>query len=290
MCELVQVSRASFYRHWLEAVPDAAEMKLRDAIERVSLANRFYGYRRVAEQLKIEGVVVSVKVVRRLMQQDQLLAIRRRRFVVTTDSEHRFRVFPNLARYLKLTMPNQLWIADFTYIRLASEFVFLAVVLDAWSRCVIGWKLGRKLDTSLALAALEQAIQARQPYPGLVHHSDGGSQYASTDYVKKLENIEASLSMSRPARPWENGRCESFIWTLKKEEINARAYTTLEDLSRHIDEFIQTYYNPLRLHSALHYCSPLEFERIDTPPQPWRPAALEFIARQEESLPASSGA
>jgi transposase InsO family protein len=240
----------------------------------VSLAFPFYGYRRVAAQLTGEGIVVSSKVVRRIMEQDQLLAIRKRRFVVTTDSRHSFTVFPNLAQYMKLDMRNQLWVADLTYIRLAREFVFLALVLDAWSRAVIGWKLGRRLDCELALAALQKAIATRRPQPGLVHHSDGGSQYAARDYVEQLERIGATLSMSRPGRPWENGRCESFIRTLKKEEIDARAYTGLQHLERNIDEFITTFYNPVRLHSALQYRSPLEFEGM--PQRPWRPAGFVF--------------
>jgi transposase InsO family protein len=289
MCELVQVSRACFYRHWLNRQPDAAEMKLRDAVQRVSLAHRFYGYRRVARELESEGIVVSEKIVRRVMQQDQLLAIRGRRFVVTTDSQHTFTVYPNLAEHMKLEMVNQLWVADFTYIRLGSEFVFLAVVLDAWSRRVIGWKLGRRLDTELGLGALRQAIEARRPETGLVHHSDGGSQYASRDYVRELEAIGATLSMSRPGRPWENGRCESFMGTLKKEEIDARAYSSLEHLERNIEEFIEKFYNPVRLHSALQYRSPLAFEQAHTAVQPWRPAALEFVVREEVSPASNAG-
>ncbi len=221
MCGLAPVSRAGYYRYWLKAEPAAAEMKLRDAVQQVSLEYRFYGYRRVAAELRIEGIEVSVKVVRRIMRDDELLAVRRRRFVVTTGRDNRFRVFANIAKSLILDMADQLWVADLTYIRLRAEFVFLAVVLDAWSRRVIGWKLGRKLNTELALAALDQAIEIRKPNPGLVHHSDAGSQYASRDYVKRLQAAGATLSMSRPGRPWENGRCESFIKTLKKEQIDA---------------------------------------------------------------------
>lgn len=285
MCDLAKVSRAGYYRHWLDTEPDTAEMKLRDCVQKVSLAHRFYGYRRVAAELKLEGIEVSEKVVRRIMRNDQLLALRRRRFIATTDRDDRFRVHPNLAEHLVIEMPDQLWVADFTYIRLGSEFVFMAVVLDAWSRRVVGWKLGRQLNTELALAALRQAVETRKPKPGLVHHSDGGSQYASRDYVKHLESIGALMSMSRPGRPWENGRCESFIGTLKKEEIDARPYSTLEELERNIEDFINNLYNSKRLHSALRYRSPERFEQDDTPQQPWRPAALEFQARHQEVMP-----
>jgi transposase InsO family protein len=203
MCELATVSRASFYRHWEEKAPTEAEMALRDAIQRIAVANRFYGYRRVAVLVQREGYAVSAKTVRRLMKEDNLLAMRRRKFVVTTDSDHGFVVYPNLAEHLLLSDVNQLWVADITYVRLLAEFVYLAVVLDAFSRRAVGWALGRSLQTSLPLAALESAIQGRQPRPGLVHHSDRGSQYASNDYVKRLEGIGAVLSMSRPGRPWE---------------------------------------------------------------------------------------
>lgn len=281
MCELAQLSRAGFYRHWLQKEPDLAMMKLRDAVQRASLANRFYGYRRVTAQLRIEGITVSQKVVRRIMKEDELLAIRRRRFAHTTDSRHNFRVYPNLAQYMELNMPNQLWVADITYIRLETEFVFLAVVLDAWSRRAIGWQAGGNLNTSLAMAALRQAIQARNPPAGLVHHSDGGSQYASHEYVRELTGTGAILSMSRPGRPWENGRCESFIRTLKQEEIDARCYRSLEELGKNVEDFLENVYNTVRLHSALQYRSPAEFERTYNPSQSWRPAPMRFDAHDE---------
>ena len=194
------------------------------------------------------------------MKEDNLLAVRRRKFVATTDSDHGFVVHPNLAEHLVLSDVNQLWVADITYVRLQAEFVYLAVVLDAFSRRAVGWALGRNLQTSLPLAALEKAIRGRQPQPGLVHHSDRGTQYASNDYVKRLESIGAVLSMSRPGRPWENGQCESFLKTLKQEEIDARPYHTMEELEEHLAEFIEQIYNQVRLHSALGYLSPEEFE------------------------------
>jgi len=287
MCELAGVSRASFYRDWEQRAPSEAEAALRDAIQRTALAHRGYGYRRITPIVQRAGFVVGVEKVRRILHNDNLLAVRRRKFVVTTDGNHRFRVHPNLAESMELTAMNQLWVADITYLRLRGEFVFLAVVLDAFSRKAIGWALGRSLETKLALAALESAIASRQPQPGLVHHSDRGTQYASYDYVQRLEACGAHLSMSRPARPWENGKCESFIKTLKREEIDARHYASLDELRQHLKEFIERIYNKVRLHSALGYQSPEEFERAKTTGEAevqWSPAALSF-SRHEEIYP-----
>lgn len=285
MCELTGVSRASFYRNWEQKAPSEAETALRDAVQRIALAHRDRGYRRITPELQRAGFLVGAEKVRRLMRNDNLLAVRRRKFVVTTDSNHRFRVHPNLAQSLELTAVNQLWVADITYIRLRREFVFLAVVLDAFSRKVLGWELDRRLETKLPLAALEAAIASRHPLPGLVHHSDRGTQYASNEYVKRLESCGAHLSMSRPARPWENGKCESFIKTLKREEIDARRYADYSELRQHLEEFIEQNYNKVRLHSALQYRSPEEFEQSGKPPvQQWSPAALSF-PRHEEIYP-----
>lgn len=284
MCELAGVSRASFYRNWEAQEPSAAEMAFRDAIQRAAVGHRYYGYRRIAALMQRQGFTVSPKKVRRLMHEDNLMAIRRRRFVLTTDSRHCFRVHPNLAQDLELTTINQLWVADLTYIRLAGEFVYLAVVLDAYSRRVIGWALARAMTGDLALQALEKAIFERQPRAGLVHHSDQGAQYASQRYVDRLESFGAVLSMSRPGCPWENGRCESFLRTLKREELDARPYHTLEDLQRNVTEFIEQIYNLKRLHSALAYRSPVEFENEQTSGSEWRPATLSF-RRHEEIYP-----
>jgi transposase InsO family protein len=284
MCELTGVSRASFYRQWETKAPSEAETALRDVIQRTALAHRFYGYRRVAVLVQREGFAVGAKKVWRVMQEDNLLAVRRRKFVVTTDSDHGFVVYPNLVEHLVLSAVNQLWVADITYVRLRSEFVYLAVVLDAFSRHAVGWALGRNLRTSLPLAALEKAIHSRQPQPGLVHHSDRGTQYASNEYVRRLEGIGTVISMSRPGRPWENGRCESFVKTLKQEEIDARPYATLEDLEQHIAEFVEQVYNKVRLHSALGYLSPAEFEAQQTQSDEvpaWRPACLSFRRHEE---------
>jgi transposase InsO family protein len=286
MCELAQVSRASFYRSWLEQEPDAAEMAVREQVQRVALEHRSYGYRRVKEQLRQEGVEVGAKIVRRLMREDNLLAVRQRKFVRTTDSGHNFRVYPNLAQYLELNQPNQLWVADITYVRLMREFVFVAIVLDAFSRRSVGWAVGRTLEAKLPLAALNRAIESRQPKPGLIHHSDQGSQYASNLYVSRLEAIQAVPSMSRAGRPWENGACESFIKTLKLEEIDARSYASLEQLEQNIEQFLEGYYNPRRLHSALGYLSPVKFEQqqAHAPGIVWTPAKMSF-PRHEEIYP-----
>ena len=194
-------------------------------------------------------------------EEDNLLALRRRRFVVTTDANHKFEVYLNLARRMKLTGIDQLWIADITYIRLKAEFVYLAVILDAFSRKVVGWALDRTLASRLAIAALEHAIAQRQPRPGLVHHSDRGLQYARGDYVAVLEKYGIVPSMSRPANPYDNASCESFIKTLKREEIYANKYDNVEHLRANIEEFIEEYYNRQRLHSALGYRPPEEFEQ-----------------------------
>lgn len=281
MCELAQVSRASFYRGWEEQQPREAETALRDLVQRMALAHRSYGYRRIAALVQRDGWSAGAEKVRRILKQDNLLAIRRRKFVAISDSNHRFQVYPNLAERAELTHADQVWVADITYIRLRQEFVYLAVVLDAYSRKAIGWKLGRTLHTSLPLAALEMAIADRQPRPGLIHHSDRGTQYASNEYVQRLERGGAHLSMSRPARPWENGKCESFIRTLKKEEIDARHYSSFADLERHIDEFLDQVYNRVRLHSALGYQSPVEFEESAAQQEQWSPAALSFSRHEE---------
>ena len=283
MCELTGMSRAGFYRNWEQREPTAAETALRDAIQKAAAGHPYYGYRRITKHIQRHGFVVGAKKVRRLTREDNLLAIRKRKFVVTTESEHAFRVHPNLAQHLELTDINQLWVADITYIHLLEEFVYLAVVLDAYSRRVIGWALGRTLESSLAREALDKAIASRQPKPGLVHHSDRGSQYASADYVYRLESFGAVLSMSRPGRPWENGKCESFIKTLKQEEIDACSYRSLEELNEHVTEFIEQTYNQVRLHSALAYRSPVEFEesKADEAAPSWMPATLSFLRHKE---------
>lgn len=284
MCELARVSRASYYR-WVQPAEDdrKEETELRQAIQKGSLEHRFYGYRRITALLRQQGWTVNTKRVRRLMNEDGLLAIRRRKFVVTTDSEHQMQIYPNLARTLALVDRDQLWVSDLTFIRMGEEFCFLAVVLDAYSRLVLGWSPGESLTSELAIAALEMAIEKRNPRPGLVHHSDRGTQYASHIYIDKLESIGALASMSRPGRPWENGKCESFMKTLKKEEIDARPYRNRAELKSNIAEFMEQTYNQVRLHSALGYRSPQDFENATGGPG-WRPAAMSFN-RHEEIYP-----
>src|SRR6202011_5402552 len=237
-------------------------MEVRSTIQQIVLEHRRrYGYRRVTAELRRRGMIVNRKRVSRLMREDNLLAVQPRAFVLTTDSKHQFEVYLNLASRMKLTGINQLWVADITYIRLQAEFVYLAVILDGFSRKVVGWALDRTLAIRLTIGALEQAIERRQPEPGLVHHSDRGLQYASEEYIKVLENNRVIPSMSRPANPYDNASCESFMKTLKREEIYANKYDNLENLRANIEEFIEQYYNRLRLHSALGYRSPEEFEQ-----------------------------
>lgn len=261
MCQLSHVSRAGFYRDWQQQLPDEAETEIRDRIQKEALKHRCYGYRRITPLLQKQGVAVGEGVVRRILRSDNLLAVRKRKFVATTDSKHTHKVHSNLAQYLKVEAVNQLWVADMTYIRLGREFVFLAVVLDVFSRKVVGWSLGRSLNSVLPLTALNRAIAQREPKAGLVHHSDRGTQYACEEYVKRLDMFGFIASMSRPGRPWENAYCESFMNTLKSEEINCRNYSTLEELQNNIEDFIERYYNRERLHSALAYRCPEEFER-----------------------------
>ena len=262
MCQLAQVSRAGFYRSVQEHRPEQEEMEVRSAIQEIALRHRRrYGYRRITAELGRLGMRVNHKRVARMMREDNLLGVQPRAFVVTTESNHELEVYLNLASRMKLTGMNQLWVADMTYIRLKAEFVYLAVILDGYSRKVVGWALERTLCSRLPVAALEQAIAQRQAAPGLVHHSDRGAQYASGEYVAILRKQQMIPSMSRPGNPYDNASCESFIKTLKREEIYANPYEDLDHLRANIEEFIERYYNRCRLHSALGYQSPEEFEQ-----------------------------
>lgn len=261
-CALAEVSRAGFYRHWGEHEPLQAEMELRHRIQQIALeeGNRKYGYRRVSRQLRREGWKVNHKRVLRLMREDNLLCVRQRKFVLTTDSNHFWPVYPNLAARLIVETINQLWVADITYIRLLEQFVYLAVILDAFSRKVIGWELDDTLEARLAVGALERALAERGAPLGLVHHSDRGVQYCCRDYVGLLESHGILISMSRKGNPYDNAQAESFIKTLKNEEVHLRDYRTLQEARESSGHFIEQVYNEKRLHSALDYRPPAEFE------------------------------
>jgi putative transposase len=260
VCAAAQVSRAGYYRYFDEHAPRQAETELRDRIQRVALENRFYGYRRVTAELRLQGLIVNHKRVLRVMRDDNLLSLRKRKFVVTTDSTHGRLAYPNLITDVSLTAPNQVWVADITYVRLREEFIFFAVVLDAFSRRVLGWDLGESLQTSLALAALNRALAERSVCAGIIHHSDQGVQYASAEYLDRLHALDFQISMSRKGSPWENGRAESFMKTLKAEEVSLKQYRDIEQARRSIGHFIEDVYKQHRLHSALGYLSPAQFE------------------------------
>jgi len=279
MCDLSQVSRAGFYR-FVEAQHGVVQngilqqdMQLRSQIQQIALQHRLrYGYRRIIKDVRELGWKINHKRLLRLLREDNLLSLRRRKFVVTTQSKHKFQVRWNLAGRMQLTGINQLWVADITYIRLHEEFVYLAVILDAFSRKVVGWALGRNLTSDLTLAALRQALVERKPPPGLVHHSDRGVQYACSEYVKLLEEHGIMMSMSRAGNPFDNARCESFIKTLKQEEIYLNQYQNLEDLRINIQAFIEDYYNRCRRHSALQYQSPESLNKACSRLRPrWSP-------------------
>jgi len=259
-CDLTRVSRAGFYRHYDEHEPRQADMVLRDAIQRIVLDNRYYGYRRVTAELGNQGLVVNHKRVLRLMRLDNLLAVRKRRFVFTTDSRHTYVVYPNLSEGMTLTAVNQLWVADITYVRLREQFLYLAIVLDAFSRKAVGWELGEGLRAELPLRALDRALTDRPVQSGIVHHSDRGAQYCSSIYVERLRSHGFLISMSRPGNPYENARAESFLKTLKCEEVYLRRYRDAEEARASIGHFIEEVYNRKRLHSALGYASPETFE------------------------------
>jgi len=259
--EAVGLSRATIWRQLRQpSTSNEEELELRSQIQTIALEMRAYGYRPITAELHRRGVKVNHKRVLRLLRQDNLLCLRQRAFVRTTDSRHNLLVYPNLTRDLVLSNINQLWVADITYIRLLREFIYLAVLLDAFSRRCIGWAISRHIDTQLTLAALQMALNTRTIHAGLIHHSDQGVQYAATDYVAVLHEHKIEISMSRPGNPYDNAKAERFMRTLKYEEIYMNDYETLAEVRVSIEHFIEAVYNRKRLHSAIGYRPPAEFE------------------------------
>jgi putative transposase len=266
LCAALEISRATFYRQREKVLkPDPEEMVIRDHIQRIALEWPSYGYRMITAELgrRYKTEPVNHKRVLRMMREDNLLCLRKhRQFIVTTDSRHGYRIYPNLAGNFTPTGLNQLWVSDITYVRLYQEFIYLAVILDAFSRRVIGWALSRNIDTELTMAALRMAINIRSPWlPGLIHHSDRGVQYAATDYTQLLDDHQIRISMSRKGNPYDNAQCERFMKTLKYEEVYLNEYEDLTDARRRIGRFLDDVYNCRRLHSAIGYLSPAEFEQ-----------------------------
>jgi putative transposase len=259
-CDAARLSRAGFYRHFDEHAPRQADTELREQIQQICLDNRCYGSRRVAFELHKQGRLVNRKRVMRLMRMDNLLCLRKRRFVCTTDSRHTYAVYPNLTRDWKPNGINQLWVADITYIRLRESFLYLAVILDAYSRRVIGWALDDTLEARLAIQALQKALADRPVQPSLVHHSDRGVQYCSREYVELLRSHNIQISMSRAGNPYDNALAESFMRTLKCEEVYLYSYRDRDDALLHIQDFLERIYNCQRLHSALGYLDPVAYE------------------------------
>lgn len=261
MCEALGVSRAEYYRWRCGIVEVNGDLELRDEIQRIALEMSAYGYRRITAELRRRGILANHKRVLRLMREDNLLCLRKRSFVRTTDSNHSEKVYPNLAKDLVLNGINQLWVADITYIRLLREFIYLAVILDAFSRRCIGWALGRTLESELAIRALMKALDSRSVEPGLIHHSDRGVQYASGEYTELLEENGVRISMSGRGNPYDNAKAESFIRTLKMEEVYLYEYENMAEAYSRIEHFLEEVYNQKRLYSALGYVPPAEFEQ-----------------------------
>jgi putative transposase len=260
LCRLVGISRSGVYAARQRSTDAAEPVALRDAIERIVLELPGYGYRRVTHELRRRGWAINAKRVLRVMREEALLCQLKRHFVTTTDSRHDLGHYPNLLREQVLDRPNQAWVADITYIRLPTTFCYLAAILDAFSRRIIGWHLARQINTALTLAALEAAIAQRGPAPGLIHHSDHGVQYANHGYVACLDQIGAQISMAAIGNVYENALAESFFATLKREEVYLHDYQSFAEAEANLARFLDEVYNHKRLHSSLGYRPPSEFE------------------------------
>lgn len=261
MCRLAQITRPQFYRHLRGASEVESDIGLNGQVKVVALERPAYGYRRVRAELNRRGHRFGEKKARRSMRVQNLLCRKRRRFIAATDSKHEHPVYPDLAREMSVTAMNQLWVADITYVRIVRGFVYLAAVLDAYSRRVIGWAISRSLDARVALAALDMAFATRRRHGNLVHHSDRGVQYASGEYTNLLKEHGVQISMSRRGNPYDNAKCERFMRTLKEEEVYLSEYETMAKARESIALFIEEVYNQKRLHSALGYVPPVEFEQ-----------------------------
>ena len=262
MCRLLGLPRSSCYRNLKRAARQQREDLLREQIKRTALLWPSYGRPRITHELRRQGLVVNPKRIYRVMKEEGLVARKKKRFIRTTDSDHALEVYPNLAADLLVNGTNQLWVADLSYIRLKEEFVYLAVILDSFSRKAVGWALGRRLDASLPLQALEGALASRKHSSELVHHSDRGCQYASREYTGRLKERGIQISMSRKGNPYDNAFAESFFKTLKYEEVYLCEYRNLDHARTSIRCFIEEVYNQKRLHSAIGYMPPDEFEEI----------------------------
>jgi putative transposase len=266
LCTWLGISRSWYYAHSQQDEQTEREVALRDAVEQITLEFPGYGYRRVTHALCRAGWRVNHKHVLRVMREESLVCQLRRHFLVTTNSAHSYATYPNLLAEAELTGIDQAWVADLTYIRLPTVFVYLACVLDAFSRRCLGWTLSRQIDTRLTLAALEMALQTRHPAPGLIHHSDRGVQYASTEYVARLDRAQARVSMSATGNPYDNAKAQSFFKTLKREMVYLNEYQTFAEAEAQLGQFIEDVYNTKRLHSSLGYRPPAEFEALHIQP------------------------